>query len=681
LNYLLLIRLDTIVIRLLPQRKRKQRYRAPLVLCFRLIFLFSFLIPAHPSLFSQQIVNYKQLGVSLIRKGDFVQALEKLNFAIQLEPASNDLFFLRGFAKYNLDDYLGAERDYTRSIDLSPTIADAFHYRAIVRSQLLDYKGAFEDFSKAIEINGANPDIYINRARTNLSLKKYYSSLVDCRKAIELKSDQEIVYMIMGTSELGINRYENAIADLDTAIRINARNAYSFAQRGLVWMQLNKVDSAIRDLSQAIRIDSANTYALFNRALAYTKKPDPAAALEDLDNVIRLSPYNSYAYFNKAIVLINMNDKKGAIRNFDYVSKLNPKNLVTYYYRARLKSELKDYSGALHDLDKAVELCPDYGDAYYDRFQIKTKLNDRRGAKEDYLHAMELSKKNPLTPDSVKSEKENYLKSLVKLSGDFEEMNTLNSKFQNQAIDIDLIPMFNVDLIKANVGKSSIYDAYKKGHYFANLIALTNHPGTSNDSIINSEIQIQTHRIDSFPDLPELYYKRAVFYSLQNKYNLAFHDYALSLNKDSIAVIVYLARAYTRYSLIQLIQLQKEDPVQITIGGKAPDRNDPVKTKDLEHTYESVIHDLDKALALDPEFSFAHYNRGFVNCKMGNYKDAVHDFSEALQDQAEFAEAYYNRGLIYILLEDRSHGCEDLSRAGELGILDAYKVMKRYCNN
>jgi hypothetical protein len=32
-----------------------------------------------------------------------------------------------------------------------------------------------------------------------------------------------------------------------------------------------------------------------------------------------------------------------------------------------------------------------------------------------------------------------------------------------------------------------------------------------------------------------------------------------------------------------------------------------------------------------------------------------------------------------ILLSENHDGCLDLSRAGELGIKDAYKVMKRYC--
>ena len=44
-------------------------------------------------------------------------------------------------------------------------------------------------------------------------------------------------------------------------------------------------------------------------------------------------------------------------------------------------------------------------------------------------------------------------------------------------------------------------------------------------------------------------------------------------------------------------------------------------------------------------------------------------------------EAYYNRGLVLIYLQDKGKGCIDLSVAGELGMEDAYAVIKKYCTN
>ena len=42
-------------------------------------------------------------------------------------------------------------------------------------------------------------------------------------------------------------------------------------------------------------------------------------------------------------------------------------------------------------------------------------------------------------------------------------------------------------------------------------------------------------------------------------------------------------------------------------------------------------------------------------------------------------DAYYNRGLVQIYLKDKEKGCIDLSRAGELGVAESYRVISKYC--
>ena len=43
------------------------------------------------------------------------------------------------------------------------------------------------------------------------------------------------------------------------------------------------------------------------------------------------------------------------------------------------------------------------------------------------------------------------------------------------------------------------------------------------------------------------------------------------------------------------------------------------------------------------------------------------------------SDAYYNRGLVQIFLKDKEKGCIDIRKAGELGIPEAYGVIKKYC--
>ena len=66
--------------------------------------------------------------------------------------------------------------------------------------------------------------------------------------------------------------------------------------------------------------------------------------------------------------------------------------------------------------------------------------------------------------------------------------------------------------------------------------------------------------------------------------------------------------------------------------------------------------------------------------KKKDYLGAINDYSKAIELEPDFAEAYFNRGLTRIYLDDMEGGSLDLSKAGELGLTEAYNVIKRYCN-
>ena len=59
--------------------------------------------------------------------------------------------------------------------------------------------------------------------------------------------------------------------------------------------------------------------------------------------------------------------------------------------------------------------------------------------------------------------------------------------------------------------------------------------------------------------------------------------------------------------------------------------------------------------------------------------EAILQYTKAIQLYPYLPEAYYNRGLVLIYLKDSEKGCLDMSKAGELGIDDAYSVISKYC--
>lgn len=63
--------------------------------------------------------------------------------------------------------------------------------------------------------------------------------------------------------------------------------------------------------------------------------------------------------------------------------------------------------------------------------------------------------------------------------------------------------------------------------------------------------------------------------------------------------------------------------------------------------YTQAISDYSRAIELEPNNSFAFYNRGITRERRGDLAGAVADFSVAIQLDPSSADNYHNRGYAY----------------------------------
>ena len=79
--------------------------------------------------------------------------------------------------------------------------------------------------------------------------------------------------------------------------------------------------------------------------------------------------------------------------------------------------------------------------------------------------------------------------------------------------------------------------------------------------------------------------------------------------------------------------------------------------------------------------SYVLINLGNLYCLSSEHVVSIENYTKAIELYPNMGDAYFNRGLVLIYLKDKEKGCIDLSRAGELGVQDAYGVIKKYCEN
>ncbi len=87
--------------------------------------------------------------------------------------------------------------------------------------------------------------------------------------------------------------------------------------------------------------------------------------------------------------------------------------------------------------------------------------------------------------------------------------------------------------------------------------------------------------------------------------------------------------------------------------------------------------DFDAATRLDPRLIHAWFNMGYILYTQRDYSQAAECFSKALELDPDFGAAYYNRGLCALSAGKKTEAFADLSRAGELGVLPSYNILKR----
>lgn len=96
--------------------------------------------------------------------------------------------------------------------------------------------------------------------------------------------------------------------------------------------------------------------------------------------------------------------------------------------------------------------------------------------------------------------------------------------------------------------------------------------------------------------------------------------------------------------------------------------------------YYGAIDDFTAVIAINENFVEAYFSRGRAKQFLQAYQDAINDCTKIIQINPKNSDAYSMRGILRIEFGDTKNGCLDLSKAGELGDLKAYELIKERCN-
>ena len=638
------------------------------------------------------------MGRNALYFEDYVLAIQHFNQVIAAKPWLAEPYYLRAIAKYSLEDFVGAEQDASEAIDRNPFLPDAWEVRGVARQCLGKNLEAVGDYQHALSLLPYNRQLLFSAALAQEDAG--LTAEADSTYSVLLKNYPNFDNGYVGRAQLHLNRQDSvsARADLDQALKINPNSVQALSLRAAL---AKEPADALADMERAVTLQPDRTYLRVNRAVARYHAGDLNGALADFDYVVELEPTNYAALFNRAMLRLELKDNDRALRDLNRLLALRPGDMRTRYNRAIVLYEKRDYDSALADADRIVEAYPEMFAAYALRGQILRDSGHSSRAQADFRRADFLAHRPADNNNSNNSNSSNnsdnsnnsedsgqtanQFQTLLTIDAENESIeqtfNTagLRGRIQDRTTAIELQPIYQLSYYSADGEVSSAV--------YVRAINELNAAGalpyvvyvTNNVPPLTREADAARH----FADIQRLSTKISAspnpaaldFFARAMDYmTVRDYEHALADLDRVIALTPDFAPAYLERAAARVMIQESQTGRTLEVTDSQTETRLSAETA---LALNQIMADLDHALELDPLMAIAHYNRGTILLRMGADADAIDSFSRAIEIEPTLGPAYFNRGYARFNRGNRDGAVADISRAGQLGIHSGYNLLKR----
>ena len=650
--------------------KKNRRYIILIAFCA------IFFAPAKAQLNTDRITA---IGRNALYFEDYVLSIQYFNQVIHLKPYLSEPYFYRAIAKIQLEDYQGALRDCNAALERNPFSPGCYYARGYIYRQLSQLEQAEADYTEALRFSPENRTYMLLRADTRAEMKHYDEALEDIEHMLRREPQAASVWSEKGRISILKNDTLAALEAFTRATEYDKANPAAWSALGVTSLMLNREDDAYVQLTQAINLGSKWAGDYINRGLIHYHRHNYRGALSDYDQAVKLAPKEAESYYNRGVMRQEVGDYNRALTDFNKAIELDPDRVEMRYQRGLVLMQLKQWKEVEKDMIALIERYPYFLPAYYLAAQAKTQQGNQAAAyryrqkahdletQKETIQAQQAAQPNTdMLIADAQPQKKDYRKEFSastaqnQQEGPAEEQKydsktrgSVQKRHQDVVNEPNIILSYysqDISLRRTNY-YHPIVEQLNKKEILPAALKFTPQEMTLTAEMVDfhfSEIARLTQLMDQTPSA-FLYLARAVEFAIIKDYASAVDDCtkALLLADTDLEPIIVFCRANWRSRMV-----------------------------DADN--ELILMDYDHVLELQPDFAFAMYNKANTLCSQREWKEAINYYTQAIKVDNDFAEAYFNRGLTYVYIGENEKGLADLSKAGELGIYQAYNIMTRF---
>jgi len=643
-------------------------------------------VPLHAQFNTDRITA---IGRNALYFEDYVLSIQYFNQVIRLKPYLAEPYFYRSIAKIQLEDYQGALNDCNAAIERNPFSPGCYYTRGYIYRQLNRLQEAETDYSEALHFSPENRTYLLLRADTRAQMKQYDAAMEDIEQLLRREPNSPSVWSEKGQIAFLQADTLAALEAFEKVTQYDRTNPAAWSALGVTSLMLQREEEAYIQLTQAINLGSKWAGDYINRGIIHYRRHNYRGALNDYDQAVKLSPRDADCYYNRGVMRQEVGDYNHALEDLNKAIDLAPEKTEMRYQRALVGMQLKQWKNVITDLDTLIARYPYFLPAYYmiaqayqqqgndkEAYRYRFKAQDLEEHKEEIQAKQAAKPHTDLLIAQAQPQKKDHRKEFSPNAAqnqnepaeeeqkyDSQTRGNVQKRYQDIVNEPQIILSYystDMSLRRTNY-YHPLVEQINKSQALPAALRFTPQEMTLTAEMVDfhfAEInrlttqieQVQAENLSTFNvQLSTLYYSRAVEFAIIKDYASAIDDCtkAIVLADKDLEVLISFCRANWRYRL--------------------PDGD-----------FELILRDYDHVIRLQPDFVFAYYNKANILCAKQEYKEAINYYTKAIERDADFAEAYFNRGLTYVFLGENEKGLADLSKAGELGIYQAYNMITRF---
>ena len=609
------------------------------------------------------------MGRNALYYEDYVLAIQRFNSVISAKPYLAEAYFYRGLAKFYLEDYAGAEADCSMALQRSPYSAMYFTLRGLCRVNMEMYAQAVADYRASLHQNPMERNNWHNMVICLMELDQFdqANAALDTMMTYWPRESSQCTMK----AQVAIAMKDTTMAELwvDSALVLDKFDGAAWSMKASFLTSRHEYAPAEDALDKAIVQRPRLPHLYVNRALARFQQNNIRGAMSDYDQALEIDHGNYVAHYNRGLLRAQVGDDNRAIDDFNFVLSLEPDNMIALYNRAILLEQTGDFHGAIRDISTVIDSYPQFWAGYSQRASILRKIGDTYGAERDEFKVLKAQMEARTGKYQVqkttrkKSERkiEDYNKLVVDDTKD--ESGKYAAEFrgrvQNRQTELKCQPMYTLGFYRKPhptrryVPYSSFVEDFSRTNKLEQPLLLCA------DEIRLDSVQISLHQERIGRDN-----------KLVHACQLAMDYYVVRDFESAMSVLDSV-----------IVSVRNVDPLYHFLRAQvrtAQVEAQPVNDNELRLRYLESLPDWKYAASHMSDFPYAFYNMGNAYVRLKDYPSAIEAFTDAIERDEAMPEAYFNRGVAYILNNDIDSGLKDLSQAGEMGLYQAYSLIKKY---